>query len=105
MFHLIQGKLEKFLAYPNSYHIPQLAHLSSAVHRSTVQKRSFAVLGTIYETLYQAVNDPKNGFKNPSEILPITPETVNKVFSSTEGDGSGGGGGMSEVSQQSLTQK
>ena len=100
MFHLIQGKLEKFLAYPNSYHIPQLAHLSSAVHRSTVQKRSFAVLGTIYETLYQAVNDPKNGFKNPSEILPITPETVNKVFSSTEGDGSGGGG-MSEVSQQS----
>ncbi|EEB13151.1 hypothetical protein Phum_PHUM226790 [Pediculus humanus corporis] len=60
-------------------------------------------LGTIYETLYQAVNDPKNGFKNPSEILPITPETVNKVFSSTEGDGSGGGGGggINEVSQQS----
>lgn len=77
---LLQLKFDKFLSNPNFYHLPQLSLLTSSIHKVAVQKRSFAVVASIYENLYEAVNDPENEYKKPSEVLPREPDTVKNIL-------------------------
>ncbi|KAK6639628.1 hypothetical protein RUM43_007901 [Polyplax serrata] len=76
----VSTKVEKFVASPNLYQLPQLTFLSSANHKLAVQKRSFTVISSIYGNMYQTVCDPENEYKNPSDILPLTPEAINNIL-------------------------
>lgn len=65
---------------PDMILLPQVTLLSSAKHKTVIQKRGFEVLYAIYKQLYQGVHDPKNQYQNPNSILNRSPEDLKRMF-------------------------
>ncbi|XP_050361559.1 conserved oligomeric Golgi complex subunit 6 [Nymphalis io] len=74
------NKFDMFLVTPDVYILPQLNLLISHTHKSFVKKRAFEVIMAIYEQLYQAIHDPKNGYTEPQIIVRRTPNEVKKLL-------------------------
>ncbi|XP_047545261.1 conserved oligomeric Golgi complex subunit 6 [Vanessa atalanta] len=74
------NKFDMFLVTPDVYILPQLNLLISHTHKSFVKKRAFEVIMAIYEQLYQAIHDPKNGYAEPQIIVRRTPNEVKKLL-------------------------
>ncbi|CAH0725915.1 unnamed protein product, partial [Brenthis ino] len=74
------NKFDLFLVTPDVYILSQLNLLISQNHKSYVKKRAFEVIMAIYEQLYQAIHDPKNGYVEPQSIIRRTPNEVKKLL-------------------------
>lgn len=74
------NKFDMFLVTPHLYMLPQLNLLISQTHKLFVKKRAFEVILAIYEQLYQAVNEPSNGYMDPQLIVRRTPDEVKKLL-------------------------
>ncbi|XP_059060534.1 conserved oligomeric Golgi complex subunit 6 [Achroia grisella] len=74
------NKFDMFLVTPDIYILPQLNLLLSHSHKSYVKKRAFEVILAIYTQLYQAVQDPNNGYAEPQMIVRRTPDEVNNLL-------------------------
>ncbi|XP_064457671.1 conserved oligomeric Golgi complex subunit 6-like [Ornithodoros turicata] len=72
----VGAKLQDFVESPDSFTIPQAMLLISSVHRQQLRKRVLEVLCAIYDTLYGAVNEEKNGYAEPAMLLPLSPSEV-----------------------------
>ncbi|KAK3932086.1 Conserved oligomeric Golgi complex subunit 6 [Frankliniella fusca] len=73
-------KLDGFLSLPDILLMPQISLLLSTNHRNNVKQRAFEVICTIFKQLYAAVNDPGNGYQNPSALISRTPEQVHELL-------------------------
>lgn len=76
---LLQPFLEKFTAFielPEMLLLPQINLLQSSNHRSTVQKRAFNVIVSIYKQLYE-----KQGEEERDRIFQKTPAEVCEILS------------------------
>lgn len=69
-------KLLDFVVAPESFTIPQAMLLLSSVHRQQLRKRVLEVLCGVYEIVYKAVQDIKNGYAEPASLLPLSPAEV-----------------------------
>lgn len=76
LLKIFMNKMDAFLEMPDVLLLPQIQLLLSSNHRSTVQKRAFNVIVTIYKQIYERVHDPANGFENPETVFSKTPEQV-----------------------------
>lgn len=74
------SKLDAFLEIPEVLLIPQINLLQSNSHRSTIQKRSFNVLISMYKQIYEKVFDPKNNYQNPESLLSRTPDQLAAIL-------------------------
>ena len=61
--------------------LPHTRLLLSSNFRRTLQQRTAEAVSTIYCKLYELVQDPKNGYSDPSTLLPRDPETVKNLLS------------------------
>lgn len=74
------SKFDLFLVTPDVYMLSQLNLLISQTHKTCVKKRAFDVIMAIYEQLYQAIYEPKNGYLEPQSIVRRTPNEVKKLL-------------------------
>lgn len=58
--------------------LPQVTCLLSSTHRVNVQKRSIQVIVAIYTQLYNAINDPANGYPDTMNLKP--PKEISDVL-------------------------
>jgi len=70
------SRLDSLLSAPDILLLPATRLLLSSAHRKTVASASFKEVVSSYRQLYQAVNDPKHKYENPSAILTKTPDQV-----------------------------
>lgn len=76
--HNFITKFENFASMPELLLLPQVTCLLSSTHRVTVQKRSIQVIVAIYTQLYNAVNDPSNGYPDSMNLKP--PKEISEVL-------------------------
>ncbi|CAH1395064.1 unnamed protein product [Nezara viridula] len=77
------NKFDNFTSMPELLLLPQVTCLLSSSHRATVQKRSIQVIIAIYTQLYDAVNDPYNGYPDTMNLQP--PKDVSEVLFGAKG--------------------
>ncbi len=80
VFCLAQVKLDALLAAPDALQLPQWRLLISGSHRKTIQRRALDSVLHVYGQLYAAVHDPANGYQNPGQVMPRTPQQVSALL-------------------------
>lgn len=81
LLKIFMNKMDAFLEMPDVLLLPQINLLLSSTHRSTVQKRSFNVIITIYKQIYERIHDPESGYESPESFFSKTPEQVAELLS------------------------
>lgn len=74
-------KFRGFMEMPDVLMLPQVMMLQSGSHRASVQKRSFQVIATIYQQLWDKLNseaESEDGKAN--QLLKFTPEEVANIL-------------------------
>jgi len=76
--HNAVSRLDHLLSGPDLFILPSARLLVSSQHRKTLRQGSHAELVKAYTTVYQAVQDPKNGYE--SGTIPKTPDQVKQLL-------------------------
>lgn len=74
------NKFDSYLASPDSLTLPQCNLITSSKNRELIKKNSAELLCASYQLMYDAVCDPKNEYREPQNIVPRTPDQVNKLL-------------------------
>ncbi|XP_013389501.1 conserved oligomeric Golgi complex subunit 6-like [Lingula anatina] len=74
------AKFDSFLSTPDGYILQQCSLLQSTTVRETTRKRSMELIVSAYEELYTAITNPQNGYKDPQNLMPRTPEQVKHLL-------------------------
>ncbi|XP_013406875.1 conserved oligomeric Golgi complex subunit 6 [Lingula anatina] len=74
------AKFDSFLSTPDGYILQQCSLLQSTTVRETTRKRSMELIVSAYEELYTAITAPQNGYKDPQNLMPRTPEQVKHLL-------------------------
>ncbi|XP_076347341.1 conserved oligomeric Golgi complex subunit 6 [Tachypleus tridentatus] len=74
------SKLDNFLASPDTLTIPQSALLLSASLKQSLRQRSMELLCSVYENIYDAVQNTSHGYPDSQSLLPRTPEQVKNLL-------------------------
>lgn len=72
---------DSFLILASSDVSPQLRSLNLSQHYQQVQDEAIRLLLDAYRRIYQAVEDPKNEYENPTNIMPRTVDEMEAIFS------------------------
>ncbi|UYV83028.1 COG6 [Cordylochernes scorpioides] len=72
--NVLQRKLNDFLCAPDSLSLAQSSLLLSVTQRQQLRSRSLALVAQAYQRVYQAVEDPANGYPPIGTLLPRTPD-------------------------------
>lgn len=75
------SKFDSFLVLFSADASPQLEKLVSTHHCQQVQSGAIRLLLDTYREISKEVNDPKNGYQHPEEILPRTVQDMEAIFS------------------------
>jgi hypothetical protein len=75
------SKFDSFLVLISADPSPQLEKLSSTQHCQQVQSGAIRLLLDTYRDINKAIEDPKNGYEDPSLILPRTVQDMEAIFS------------------------
>lgn len=75
-----QSKLQSFLNNPGIVLLPQMNYLLSNTYRSKIQHRAYEVIIAVYKQLYKYVHDPANMYKDPSVLMPQSPEEIQQIL-------------------------
>lgn len=75
------AKFDSFLVLISADVSPQLEKLSSTHHCQKVQSGAIRLLLDTYREISSEIQDPKNGYENPDEILPRTVQDMEAIFS------------------------
>lgn len=74
------NKFDAFLIAPEDSMIAQIKLLTSSGHRKNILKRSLQLVSATYKQLYDAVQDGKNEYSNPEQLMNKTPEQVDLLL-------------------------
>lgn len=75
------SKFDSFLVLFSVDASPQLEKLASTHHCQQVQSGAIRLLLDTYREISKEVNDPKNGYEHPEDILPRTVQDMEAIFS------------------------
>ncbi|KAI8350172.1 oligomeric Golgi complex subunit 6 [Blakeslea trispora] len=75
------AKFDSFLVLMSADVSPQLDKLASTKHYQQVQSGAIRLLLDTYREVSEQVNDPKNGYSDPTGILPRTVQDMEAIFS------------------------
>ncbi|CAO3620075.1 unnamed protein product [Mucor hiemalis] len=75
------SKFDSFLVLFSADASPQLEKLASTHHCQQVQSGAIRLLLDTYREISKEVNDPKNGYEHPEDILPRTVQDMEAIFS------------------------
>ncbi|KAI9359441.1 oligomeric Golgi complex subunit 6 [Pilaira anomala] len=75
------AKFDSFLVLISADLSPQLEKLSSTQHCHQVQSGAIRLLLDTYREISSEIQDPKNGYENPDDILPRTVQDMEAIFS------------------------
>ncbi|KAI8083491.1 oligomeric Golgi complex subunit 6-like protein [Thamnidium elegans] len=75
------AKFDSFLVLISADVSPQLEKLSSTQHCQKVQSGAIRLLLDTYREISSEIQDPKNGYENPDDILPRTVQDMEAIFS------------------------
>lgn len=75
------AKFDSFLVLISADVSPQLEKLSSTQHCQKVQSGAIRLLLDTYREISSEIQDPKNGYENPGDILPRTVQDMEAIFS------------------------
>lgn len=75
------AKFDSFLVLISADVSPQLEKLSSTQHCHQVQSGAIRLLLDTYREISSEIQDPKNGYENPDDILPRTVQDMEAIFS------------------------
>ena len=65
---------------PENLMMPSMIHLLSGTHRNIIHQKCVEFILILYKQLYQAVQNPTNGYNNPTQLMPRTPEQLMEIF-------------------------
>lgn len=75
------ARFDSFLVLISADVSPQLERLVSTQHCQQVQSGAIRLLLDTYREISKEVQDPKNGYDNPDDILPRTVQDMEAIFS------------------------
>lgn len=75
------ARFDSFLVLISADVSPQLERLVSTQHCQQVQSGAICLLLDTYREISKEVQDPKNGYDNPDDILPRTVQDMEAIFS------------------------
>lgn len=75
------AKFDSFLVLISADVSPQLEKLSSTQHCQKVQSGAIRLLLDTYREISSEIQDPKNGYEDPEDILPRTVQDMEAIFS------------------------